>query len=96
MWEASLWERMSAKILSHRYDIFTFALVQDAPDLCSLVPLCGHPRLTLQGGTASYKGTTWTCERSLPLCIYIYVYIPMHIHTYTRMSVHVYVLEVSK
>ena len=70
------------KALSHRRDVSTFALVQGA-GVRSLVVVQGHPAPTFQGGI-SYEGTTCTCERSLPLYIYIdtHICVSICIHTY--------------
>lgn len=93
MWEASLWKRMSTKLLSRRGDVCTLALSQGAWAR-SLVPVRGHPAPTFQGGTVSYKGTMCTCERSLPLYIHVDTYtcicICTYVHTYTCQSVYMY------
>lgn len=93
MWEGSLWERMSTKALSHRRDVSTFALVQGA-GVRSLVVVRGHPAPTFQGGTVSCEGTTCTCEKSLPLYIYVDTHIRISIclhayrHAYTRLCLY--------
>lgn len=88
MWEASLWERRSTKVLSHRCDVSPLALVQDAL-VYSLLPVCGHPMCV------SYKGTTWTSERSLPVYIPIYTHIcvPICICTYLPTYIHMSVYK---
>lgn len=82
-----MWERMSTNVLSHRCAVSAFALVQGA-QVSSLVPVCGHPAPTFQGGAVSYRGMTCTYERSLPLCIYIHTHICISICI--RTSIHIY------